>query len=268
MSDRLAIIAGRGDLPGALARACPDALLVSFSNVDGVSVPQAMRHLETRFEHLGSLFARLRGEGVGEVVFAGAMERPCLAPGALDAPTRALIGDLEAAMAGRDDALMRWVVALFEDEGFVVRGGHQVAPDLLAPAGMALGVAMDEAAAADGEEGARILAALAPLDLGQAVVVEAGQCLGIETLQGTDALLDFVAATPTRLRRGRGVLVKLPKAGQELRLDMPVIGPDTLEGLARAGLAGMVVQVGGVLVLERARLAEQAQRLGLFVVAR
>ncbi len=268
MSDRLAIIAGRGDLPGALARARPGALLVHFANVDGVVVPEGMRHLETRFEHLGTLFARLRAEGVGEVVFAGAMERPRLAPEALDAPTRALLGRLEVAMAGRDDALMRWVVDLFEEEGFDVRGVHQVAPDLLAPPGLALGVAMDDAGARDSAEGARILAALAPLDLGQAVVVEAGQCLGVETLQGTDALLDFVAATPARLRRGRGVLVKLPKAGQELRLDMPVIGPATLEGVARAGLGGVVVQAGSVLVLERARLAALAERLSLFVVAR
>jgi len=190
-----------------------------------------------------------------------------LEPAALDPPTRALVGRLQSAMAARDDALMRAVVDLFEEQGFQVCGAHEVMPDLVVEPGLALGPSVSDAARADMAEAQRILAALAPLDLGQSAVVELGQCLGVETLQGTDALLGFVAATPARLRRGRGVLVKMPKAGQEMRVDMPVIGPDSVAQAARAGLAGIAVAAGGVMVLERDRVADLARQHGLFVVA-
>ncbi len=268
MADRLAIIAGRGLVPGEVARARPGALFVTLANVGGVTVPEGMRHHETRFEQLGSLFGVLRDAGVEEVVIVGAMERPVLQAGLIDAPTRVLLPRFQAALAARDDGLMRIIIEIFEEQGFAVRGAHEVVPGLVAAPGLALGAQMDAQAGKDADEGARLLDALAPLDLGQSVVVELGQCLGIETLQGTDALLDFVAGTRAELRRGRGVLVKMPKQGQELRLDMPVIGPATIEGAARAGLAGVVIAGGRVLLLERARVAELAARHGLFVVAR
>ncbi len=110
------------------------------------------------------------------------------------------------------------------------------------------------------------------VDVGQAAVVAQGLCLGIEALPGTDALLDFVAATGGRLRPdpngARGLLYKAPKPGQDLRADMPSVGPETVRRAAAAGLGGIAWAAGGVLVLERDETIAQAQAAGLFLWSR
>ena len=107
-------------------------------------------------------------------------------------------------------------------------------------------------------------------DAGQAAVVASGRVLAIEAAEGTDAMLarvaDMRANGRLRLAGLAGVLVKAPKRGQDLRLDMPAIGPKTIEGAARAQLRGVAVAAGRVLIVERERCAREADAAGLFVV--
>ncbi len=266
MAARLAILAGNGGLPVALSQAQPDALCVGFQGVS-----HQMDHATVqmhRFEQLGALFDALRAGGVTQVVFAGSMARPPLDPAGFDPVMLALAPRLMAAMQGGDDALLRLVIAIFEEQGFTVVGAHEVLDNLTAQPGLLAGDEPDEKTLEDADRAADILSALSPLDIGQGAVVAAGLCLGIETLQGTDFLLENVARTPAHLRRGRGVFVKAAKRGQDLRVDMPAIGPDTVKALADAGLAGAVIEAGRVMILQReATLAAFTQR-GLFLMAR
>ena len=151
----------------------------------------------------------------------------------------------------------------FEGKGLQVLGVHDVAPDLLAGAGPMGGIALGEADRADAEIGFAVRRALGPVDAGQAVVVARGRVLAIEGAEGTDAMLERVAALPLREAGGapQGVLAKGPKPGQELRVDMPAIGPRTIEQAAAAGLAGVVVEAGAVLVLDRAEAIAKADAL-------
>ena len=121
----------------------------------------------------------------------------------------------------------------------------------------------------DTERAFDILSALSPVDVGQGCAVAGGLCLGIETLQGTDATLRFVGETPEALRHGqRGVYVKAAKRGQDLRVDMPAVGPATIDAVAAAGLAGLVIEAGRVMVLERAETLAKAEALGVFLSVR
>lgn len=261
---RLAILAGAGHLPVALAATNDDAFVVAFSGMATNVEP----HFSVRFEHLGALFQRLHEEGVTRVVMAGGMSRPSLDVSALDEAMTKIAPRLMQAMAGGDDGLLRLVIKIFEEQGFQVVGAHSLLPDLTASEGLLAGIEPDEQSIADIGRADAILGTLSPVDVGQAVVTEGGVCLGIETIQGTDALLNFVASTPSHLRRGKGVLVKRPKTGQDLRVDMPAIGPSTVEKAANAGLAGIVISPSTVLVLERETLVAKAEELGLFVLAR
>ncbi|WP_227286608.1 MULTISPECIES: LpxI family protein [Paracoccaceae] len=247
-----AIIAGAGTLPALLLKAGP-AHLVAFEGVEitcgGAPV------IPARFEQLGRLFKTLRAEGIDELCLAGAMSRPRFDPSALDEETSALMPRLMAAIGQGDDGLLSSVISLLEEEGFAVRAAHELRPDLVAGEGGLAGIPT-ERQLADAARARAVLAALGPLDVGQGAIVAAGQVLGIETLQGTDAMLDFVGRT----RPGsRGVLVKRPKPGQDLRVDMPVIGPDTVRGAANAGLAGIEIAAGGVLLLERGAVLAEAE---------
>ncbi|WP_456390918.1 LpxI family protein [Profundibacter sp.] len=265
MSSALAILAGQGALPQTLSAAKPDALFVSFDGVD-VEIPTS-RHLAASFNKFGTLFDALKTAGITTITFAGGMSRPALDPAAFDAKTITLAPRLMAAMAGGDDGLLREIIAVFEDEGFTVAGAHQVLPDLVAQAGLLAGHDPDEAARIDAKRGIDILHALSPMDVGQGVVVAHGLCLGVETLQGTDAMLAFVAATPKHLRRTGGVFVKSAKSGQDLRVDMPAIGPDTVASVVAAGLGGIVIAAGSVMILKRAKTIQAIEAAGLFLLA-
>jgi DUF1009 family protein len=237
-----AIIAGKGALPGLLLAEAP-AHVVAFAGVEVQA--EGLGTIPARFERLGALFDELTAHGITEVCFAGAMSRPPLDPTALDDVTKALMPRLMAAMAKGDDALLRDVAAVFEERGVSVIGAHAMRPDLVAEAGCLSGDALPKA---DVNRARAVLEALGPLDVGQGAVAARGQVLGIETLQGTDAMLDFVARTAPG---SGGVLVKRPKPGQDLRFDMPAIGPDTVRKAASAGLTGIEIAAGSVLLLDR-----------------
>lgn len=269
MSKTLAILAGYGALPQNLAAANPDALFVSFEGVE-IEVPN-QPHFAASFNKFGALFDALRDAGITTVTFAGAMTRPALNPAEFDAQTMALAPRLMTAMAGGDDGLLREIIAVFEAEGFQVKGAHQVLPDLVAKAGLLAGNDPADTEMNDAKRGMEILNALSAVDVGQGVVVAAGLCLGVETLQGTDAMLKFVASTPENLRRNqagaRGVFVKAAKTDQDLRIDMPAIGPDTVASVAEAGLAGIVVSAGSVMIVERDETLKAVAAAGLFLLA-
>lgn len=265
MSGRLAILACGGTLPVRLAEAYPDAICYALK---GVPHELGHRSEEHQVEKLGGLFAAMKAAGVERMVMAGNLARPALDPSALDPVTMQLVPRIMAAMQGGDDGLLRVVIELFEDQGFAVLGAHELLPELTATEKLQIG-SPDEQDFKDATRAWDILSALSPLDVGQGCVVAGGQALGIETIQGTDALLRFVAETPDKLRLGaRGVYVKAAKRGQDLRVDMPAIGPKTIEGVVKAGLAGLVVEAGRVMILEREATLEAVEEAGLFLTAR
>lgn len=265
MSGRLAILAGSGGLPVALANAAPDAYCVSFAGV-----PTDLDHAHVhQFEKLGALFEDLRSNGVTQVSFGGSMSRPPLDPAKFDSTMMALAPRLLAGMQGGDDALLRLVIEIFEEQGFEVVGAHEIAPALTVPEGLLCGPQPSEQALKDADRAADILNALAPVDVGQGCVVAGGICVGIETIQGTDALLQMIAQTPKQLLRGQApVFVKSPKRGQDLRVDMPAIGTETVENAARAGVQGIVVQAGQVLLVDRSNALQAAENADIFILGR
>ena len=263
---RLAILACGGALPVRLAAAHPEALVITLRGIPSELAPRSEAH---ELERIGALFAAMRAAQVDRMVFAGSLARPPMDPARFDAAMTRVAPRLMAAIPQGDDALLRTVIGIFEEQGFAVLGAHDLLPDLVADPGLLHGPEPDAGALRDASRAADILTAIGPLDLGQACVVAGGQCLGIETVQGTDALLRFVAETDPKVRRGgKGVLVKAPKPAQDLRIDMPVIGPGTIDGVAAAGLGGIVIAPRRVMVLDRAEVLRRAASEGVFVLAR
>lgn len=265
---RTAIIAGRGALPAALIAALDDVPFVAALDgfaPDGIAVDQVLR-----VERLVLFLRLLEDVGVTRVVFAGAVARPHLDPALFDPATAQMVPRLLAAMQTGDDATLREVIAIFEEAGFSVVGVGDVAPDLLPGPGLLCGDPSD-ADRRDVARAAQIVAALGAVDVGQGAVVAQGLCLAVEALPGTDAMLDFIAATAGRRpdpRGARGVLYKAPKPGQDRRIDLPTLGVETLHHAAAAGLAGIAWEAGGVILLDPAAMRAKAAALGLFLWAR
>jgi UDP-2,3-diacylglucosamine hydrolase len=268
----LAIIAGHGSLPRLIAEDCARrARPCHVVRLPGVELDWAdgLPIIPAEFEKPGRLFGALRRAGISDVTFAGGITRPDLNPLRFDLKMLSLAPRVLKGMRGGDDRVLRLVAEIFEAEGLRLVGAHELLTGLLAPDEVLTKERPSEADRADARRARAIAALLGQADVGQAVAVAQGVCLGVETVQGTDALLDFVARTGSRYRAdpegARGVLYKAPKPGQDWRIDLPAIGTDTVRGARGAGLAGIVVEAGGVLLLDREAIVAACDAAGLFL---
>lgn len=265
----LALICGQGRMPGHLLRvllARGEVPLVCEVAQFPAEVSADVPRLGLRLERFGTFLDDLRGRGITRLCMVGAMRRPVLDPVRIDAATVPLIPRLRAALARGDDGTLRGFMAMFEAAGITVLGAAELDPGLLPPPGGLCGP-VPEAGGEDARAGQAALAALGREASGQAVVVRGGQVVAHEDDRGTDALLAGLAGPAPRAAAG-GLLYKAPRPGQDLRADMPVIGPQTVLGAARAGLDGIVIAAGGVMVPDRAEVVRRAQAAGLFVWVR
>nr|WP_252192921.1 LpxI family protein [Rhizobium sp. CSW-27] len=175
---------------------------------------------------------------------------------------------LKTLLAGGDDAVLRMVISLFEGMGCRVVGVHEILPGLLADIGT-LGRhqpdADDRRDIARGAEAARLLG---QLDVGQGAVSVGGRIVALEGVEGTDAMLQRVGELRTAgrvSRRRRGALVKLCKPQQDMRADLPTIGPSTIHAIVAAGLGGIAVEAGRALIVEREAMLQAADEAGVFI---
>ncbi|MCA8879113.1 MAG: UDP-2,3-diacylglucosamine diphosphatase LpxI [Rhodobacteraceae bacterium] len=272
---KIGVIAGRGTLPAHLARTLAErGGEVVLAAMDGYAVenPDGRPLIRFRVEKLGALFKALRAEGVRDLVFAGAVQRPRLDPVQFDFKTMTLAAKFVPALKGGDDALLRTVIQIFETEGFAVRAAHELAPELLPLSGVLTRAQPGDRDRKDAARAARIVSALAAADVGQGAIVAQGVALAVEAAPGTDAMLAWVAGPAGASRPdpsgARGVLFKGPKPGQDRRIDLPAIGPATIAGAAAAGLSGVAIEAGGVMVLDRAEVVAAADAAGLFLWVR
>ena len=273
----LGILACAGSLPIEIAEASVSAGRgVHLVGIAGFAEPEIARysHEIVNLGQVGGILRSLRGAGCRQLVIAGALRRPNLLKVRVDDGFFRAIGTVLRLTRGGDDSVLRRIVRFFESEGFEVVGVDQVAPHLLAGIG-ALG--RIEPRPEHQRAIARVsgvLRALGTFDVGQGAVGTGDRIVAIEGVRGTDAMLEQVRAWQAEADRGacenRGlgdaVLVKLPKPGQEMRVDLPAIGPRTVERAHVCGLAGIVVAAGRALVLERAQMVAMADACGLFVV--
>jgi len=246
-----------------------DPVIFALKGVCDPKAAERFRHHWITVGQLGRATKLFRAENCKNLIFIGTMVRPALSEIRLDWGTLRVIGGIWTAFRGGDDHLLSGIGRIFEREGFRLVGMKEVAPDLLMPEGCATRKVPDRDALADIAKGREVLRALGPFDIGQAVVVIDGHVIGIEGIEGTDDLLARIktlrAADRIRARVDRGVLVKAPKSHQDLRFDLPTIGPRTVEGVAAAALAGVSVAAGSTLVADPQRMIETADAAGIFV---
>jgi len=274
LSSPIGLIAAGGAMPFAVA----DSLVARGINpvlfaLKGACDPVQAQRFRHHWIHLGQVGRAeklFRSEGCRDLVFIGTLFRPALSEIRLDLGTLRVIGEVLASFRGGDDHLLSGIGRILERDGFRLIGIKDVAPDLLMPEGLLTRAAPDAQATADIARGREVLRALGPFDIGQAAVVIDGHVVGIEDIGGTDGLLERIAQLRTQGRikaaAKRGVLVKAPKSGQDLRFDLPTVGPRTVAGAANAKLAGVAVAAGNAIVAEPQAMIQAADAASLFVI--
>ncbi len=226
--------------------------------------------VELGIAQLGAAIDAFRKAECKAVCLAGIVSRPDLK--SLKPDLRglaALPGAVTAARRG-DDGLLSFLISEFEREGFIVEGAHEVMSDLLLKKGPIGRYKPGRAQREDIQRAITAARAIGALDAGQGAVVCEGLILALEAQEGTDAMLSRVSALPEGIRgtprRRRGVLAKVCKPGQERRVDLPTLGPQTVLRAAEAGLAGIAAEASLTLLHERERVRSLADELGLFIV--
>ena len=268
---RLGLIAGGGDLPVHVAEAAEgEGRLGCVIALDGFADPGRYANPEIcGIAQPGRALKLLRSHHCDAVCFAGIVKRPDFSKLKPDLRGVSFLPKAVAAAAKGDDALLRALVGLFEDEGYGVVGVDEIAAELVAKAGVMDVADLGDADRQDALRALQIAGLIGSADIGQGAVVADGLVLAVEAQEGTDAMLERVAGLPIELRGGTerriGVLAKRPKPGQERRVDLPVIGVSTVQGAAHAGLVGIVAPSGGALILGREAVAKAAQEQGLFI---
>ena len=265
----LAIVAGEGLLPRLVARACvargmrplvvwlPQKAAPSF---DGCPV--------VRPQGFWDALRLAKARGISRVVLAGGYRRSSGKREGQRATPHRLLAFLTARLIARhrDARALSRLAWLLRCCGVRVLAPQTFCPELCPARSGALG--KRRPSRADKQDIAyakRVLDRLAPLDMGQGVVVAQGLVLAVETLEGTDALLDSVRRLKKQRAIQGGVLVKLPKTGQRRDLDLPAVGTKTLQRAARAGLHGIAFEAHGVLLVPLRETIEQADSRNLFL---
>ena len=262
----LALIKGSGRLPELVAQRLTEQGKPPL--ICAIDPAEAAPH-HVSLGTLGTLLGHLREAGVTEICMAGAIDRTKLVMGAPDAATQPLVPALTRALRAGDGQALAHLHDLFEQQGFVIRAAQEICPDLLPSAGVLSVAAPGKANQDDAARAAQVLSILGQADIGQACVVEQGQVLAVETLPGTDDMLAQAARFRAAQGWGQGgVFFKAPKPGQDMRSDLPTIGIQTARAVVQARLTGIVIEAGGVMVLDRETLTDILDAAGAFLWVR
>ena len=289
----IALIAGTGDLPKALVAELPARDLIICELVGFTpDLPDDLQRLQFRLETLGTLIQTLRDRGVDQVCMAGTIRRPDVDPTLIDDLTKPLVPAIMAALSKGDDGALRIVFELFENAGISVVAAHDVAPSLIPPHGVLTRHGPTDQHIADAEIGDQIIVEMGRKDSGQACIIQARKLIVEEGIDGTDAMIASVCADPSdtpenafewfvggvldyikgkgdaHLPAENGILFKAPKPNQDRRADLPVIGPKTAMRAAEAGLAGIVIEADGVMVLDLPSVRGILDAQGMFLWVR
>jgi len=268
----LGIIAGGGELPIAIAECASEAGKPVFVvALEGIADPavQRFKHDWVSLGEIGRMAALLHQNHCGEVLLAGKVSRPKWSALTFDAKAMLKLPKVMAAALQGDDALLRSFVDIIEGDGFRAVSAAEAAPGLLAGSGVLGRHQPSEQDQADLVRAVQIVRALGAFDVGQAAIVCEGLPLSVEAAEGTDAMIARVAELPEHLRgserKRKGVLVKARKPTQDGRTDLPVIGTQTVANAARVGLAGIGLEAGAALIVNKRAVREAADKAGLFL---
>lgn len=272
ITSNVAIFAGRGSLPRELAAHLKKNGHEPFIvGIEGEVEPWISNYNHELFVwgKLGRFFKHLKKNNIKQVVFAGGVTRPTLRFRDMDWGGVVSLSKVMAFMVGGDNSLFKGLIKLFDTHGVTVVGAHKIMPELLTTPGLLFGRKPSKKAMINVDKAFEACKALGALDIGQAAVAVGGRVVAVEGIEGTDGMLDRIAsmrASGRLFEDGKhGVLVKTMKPDQDMRADLPAIGPQTIEGVIKAGLKGIAIEAGHSLLLEKEETLAKAKEAGVFV---
>lgn len=269
----LSIIAGGGNIPLTVAKAAQaEGRTLHIFALTGAADPaiEQYPHHWINFGHIGRILSVSKEKNCTDLVIVGAVRRPQLRDLRIDFGAFLNLPSLFGWTVGGDNSVLTGIIHFFESKGFKVFGAHEVAPELIAGETISTRRKPGKVDTTDIAIGLKVISALGALDVGQAAVVSHKYVLAVEAAEGTDKMLerckDLNKWGTKSSRKRSGVLIKCAKPGQERRIDLPTVGPETVRRAADAGLAGIAIAANDVLIVDREEFLQEANKAGLFVI--
>lgn len=293
----LGVVAGAGELPLLVARNAVasgrDLAVVALRGCADPSIAEHARSVRWRgIAQLGRWIRALRSAGCREVVMVGRVSKVTMFSGPRWLQWLQYAPDLTSirvwyfhARDKRNDTLLRAVAAEMARRGLTMIDSTAYIPEALAPEGWLFSASEIVAPATNADRGWKtrpmaeapanlrdaadfawpLIKQIAALDIGQSIAVKEREVIAVEAIEGTDRLIERAGAL---CPQGGWTLVKVAKPNQDMRFDVPTIGPQTIENLVRAGARGLVIEAGKTIVLERVKTLATAQRLAIAILSR
>lgn len=272
MNNSIALVAGQGDLPLDILRQCQackiSCVVICLHNQINEEVLHLCKinnipHQINCIGEVSKMLDFLKNHNIKEIIFAGNVRRPSLTEISLDKGGVMWLKKLGSKFMQGDDSLLKGLIELIQNEGFEVKAPHDFL-NLFIQSKILSSHAPSEVDLEDIAKGKKILEVISHLDIGQAVIVQQGLVLGIEAIEGTEALIKRVSLLK-RSSKG-GVLIKMAKINQTDKIDLPTIGPDTIHQVHEAGLNGIALEASKGYVVNLEETLVKANQLNVFLV--
>ena len=265
--EKVAIIAGSGWLPRHVYDDCIkkgiEALVIKINDTQSDDPFTGVDYESISIYAVNKLISKLKADNIKHVVLAGAVKRANISRLLLDLKGAKLFAMI---MKGglADNSLLKTIISFFEMEGFIIVPPEQIATSILADSGNINSVKPSKSALSDIKKGIEILRAIANFDVGQSLVIQNGLVLGVEAAEGTDELIKRCGLIQQRDEESC-ILIKVVKPNQDLRVDLPCIGVETIKNLHRYNFKGVSVEAGSALILNKEQTIEEANKLDIFI---
>lgn len=264
-SSPLGIIAGQGDLPKLIIKSCQEnnrpIFVIAIEEQTPAETVSGVEHVWLKMGKLGAATKALQQRNIKELVLAGGLRRPNFSQLTLDWGGIKLIAAVGKSIG--DDALLTGISQYFEYYGIKVISSAEILTNLCPEEGTLTIKAPNEGDLEDIDKGAKILEALGVFDIGQAIILQQGQVLGIEAIEGTERLIHRVKNY--KISDEGGLLIKMSKPNQNLNVDLPTIGVKTVEQAYSSQLSGIAIEANRSQIIDKESVINLANQLGLFV---
>jgi DUF1009 family protein len=267
---KLGILAGSGNLPKHVVEACKtkdiNYCIIGFEDETDEDILLDLKAYKFKVYAISKIINKLKEEGVTHVTLAGRVKRTDLTRLLLDlkgAKLLALI--IKSGLA--DNSVLMTILNFIEREGFEIIPPELIASDVVIQKGCITKAKPDDSAEKDISQGVKILKGIATFDVGQSLAIQGGLTLGVEAAEGTDELIRRCGEVR---QQGLGdeapILIKISKPNQDRRVDLPCIGPQTIENAFKYGFRGLAVEAGSTLVLDQEETVKLANKYKIFIV--
>jgi DUF1009 family protein len=264
---KLGIIAGEGYLPRHVYDACVnrgiDCEVIALEKETSFELFEDVEVKKFKIHKISNILKSMKNDGVTHVTLAGKVKRADLSRLLLDLKGAKLFAKILKSGLN-DNSILVTIVKFIETEGFEIVAPEKIATDIIIGKGLLTKAKLDKNSTDDIKRGIKVLKGIAGFDVGQALVIQNGLVLGVEAAEGTDLLIKRCGEIRQKDSDGP-VLVKICKPDQDKRVDLPCIGPKSIENAHKFGLKGIAIEAGASLILDQKNTVALADKLGVFI---